>query len=1039
MRSLTNTMKKRLISFATKTLIALMLFVVVYAPIGDIVATLHTPTAFAQVAGTAAPTTPTAATPAATGNNKVEDSFCTLGGGVSTCIAGIYSVFAVSLTSVFAYIGGYIFSFAVQISLNSVTYSQLFLSSGWASVRDIANMAFIFMLIYIAITIIIEAETSNTMRTLAWVVTMALLINFSFFITRVVVDAGNLLAIQFYNAIPAKQTIQDAVNGNVSSALSALPNSVATSVSSMLPNAQTKDLTSTIMQAVQIQGLIGNNAFKQFNNSNGFLTALIVQMTVYTAVGVIFIILFIIFSQVGLKFLMRAIGLWFVIIVAPLAFAARAISNSSRPARKYYDMWQDALIKYSFYPAIFLFTFLITNSVINAMSLGNGIVPQIYASLSGVSGNSGATMVGLGVAIANVVLRMGIVVIMLWYGLSVADKVISTGNEMARGITGKIGAAVGGATFGMAARLGQRTIGQGAQRFAESATGRRLAATPILSGITRGARAIGGASFDVRGGGLAKAALKQTGITLGKPQEGGFAAVEAARIKKLTAVTAGLKPSALQMEKAYDDSVKNLSKEDREKLEKASKEYSETLAAQKEGTATVDDVKGKRKALMDLKDAIGNSVYDSVIKDAKKRAGAGITEEYAKTLETKSWKNLWGATSHPFIPIPGLYISQSDTQAANQIRGAKNESEQLLSVLRRAAAQSAAGAAAPRPSTTQAGRTGAPAVKIQPAQTQQGSVAGAAPTGRPTAPAVAPIVPIQPAQTQQGGVAGAAPTGRPTAPAAAPSPVVPQPQQRQTPPSTTTTATTPTARQVPPSSGAPGPTPAARQTPPTGGGFAPMVAPATQRPSTPTARPTPPSPTGGEGPARVIPAAQRPSTSSGGAPATSETAQDAASRIKREFTPVKDTGLVAPTTPHEAAATRQPMQPFNIKTGGELLQAQKEQAAKMGTIEKAVAGVQKTVTQTGREQVAAAKNEPARTRDMAEQVAKKVTPTLESKIAERGAELGFNKPANANTLRETGQATTTTAQWKTFNPNITIPAGAQTRTNPTTGQKEIKV
>ena len=104
--------------------------------------------------------------------------------------------------SIFAYIGGYVFSFAVQLTLQSVTYSLDFLTSGWTAVRDIANMAFIFILIYIAVVIIFKAETSGTMTMLAWVVVMALLINFSFFLTRVVVDAGNILAVQFYNAIP---------------------------------------------------------------------------------------------------------------------------------------------------------------------------------------------------------------------------------------------------------------------------------------------------------------------------------------------------------------------------------------------------------------------------------------------------------------------------------------------------------------------------------------------------------------------------------------------------------------------------------------------------------------------------------------------------------------------------------------------------------------------------------------------------------------------------------------------------------------------
>lgn len=117
-------------------------------------------------------------------------------------------MFTVGLASSLAYVGSSVFNIGVQMSLQSAAYSQLFLTSGWGAARDIANMLFIFILIYIAVTIIYSAETHGTMKTLAAVVVMALLINFSFFITRVVVDAGNILAVQFYNAIPATPVSQ---------------------------------------------------------------------------------------------------------------------------------------------------------------------------------------------------------------------------------------------------------------------------------------------------------------------------------------------------------------------------------------------------------------------------------------------------------------------------------------------------------------------------------------------------------------------------------------------------------------------------------------------------------------------------------------------------------------------------------------------------------------------------------------------------------------------------------------------------------------
>ena len=107
------------------------------------------------------------------------------------------------LATPFAWVGAAFFSIVVQLSLTSSAYALDFLAQGWTVVRDLANMTFIFILIFIALTIMFRAGTPGTIKTLATVVVVALLVNFSFFFTRVVIDAGNLLAVQFYNAIEA--------------------------------------------------------------------------------------------------------------------------------------------------------------------------------------------------------------------------------------------------------------------------------------------------------------------------------------------------------------------------------------------------------------------------------------------------------------------------------------------------------------------------------------------------------------------------------------------------------------------------------------------------------------------------------------------------------------------------------------------------------------------------------------------------------------------------------------------------------------------
>ena len=351
-----------------------------------------------------------------------KDGFCTT---ASTCISSVVYVFTVGLASSLAYVGSSVFNIGVQMSLQSAAYSQLFLTSGWGAARDIANMLFIFILIYIAVTIIYSAETHGTMKTLAAVVVMALLINFSFFITRVVVDAGNILAVQFYNAIPATPLSQTATQGSVGA-------SVVNTLG--LSPGDKKDLTYHFMDVIKVQKLLGQDSFKKFTDQNGFMTNVIVQITVYAMVGWIFAILALAFFAVGFKFIIRIIILWFVIIAAPLAFAMRAFASNDI-ARKLYNEWQSALLKFSFYPAIFLFILLIMIYIMKEMGRANGLIPDIFASLLPTTSGGTEAPVALGGALAIVLIRLGFVVIMLLFGLKAADQLVLHGSSAAEKVT----------------------------------------------------------------------------------------------------------------------------------------------------------------------------------------------------------------------------------------------------------------------------------------------------------------------------------------------------------------------------------------------------------------------------------------------------------------------------------------------------------------------------------------------------------------------------------------------------------------------------
>jgi hypothetical protein len=67
-------------------------------------------------------------------------------------------------------------------------------------VRDISNVFFILVLLYVAIQTILGLS-HETKKVVVHVIIMALLINFSMFFTKVVVDSSNMWALVFYNRI----------------------------------------------------------------------------------------------------------------------------------------------------------------------------------------------------------------------------------------------------------------------------------------------------------------------------------------------------------------------------------------------------------------------------------------------------------------------------------------------------------------------------------------------------------------------------------------------------------------------------------------------------------------------------------------------------------------------------------------------------------------------------------------------------------------------------------------------------------------------
>jgi hypothetical protein len=506
MHSLRNN-KKRILSWATKLATLLAVVVVIFQPFGEILltpivhaaapmvcekpypyaggVTIYDPRTSVAPTGTSCPTGYDLVSAANTSSDG-DNGGCSIWASTwSVCVSNIVYVFTVGLGTGVAYVGAYVFSLAVKLSLTSLAYGLDFITSGWSMVRDIANMFFILILIYIGVQVMFDAETSGAMKTLAWVVFVALVINFSFFFTRVVIDGGNILTIQFYNAIQPSTTLQNtAINTQA-------PNAAkygAAITGFFGAGGDTKDLTASIMGGLSVQTAFSNGSFSKFKDSSGngpatFLSNVVALSTIYIFIGAILFALAAAFFTAGIKFVVRIVVLWFTIIVAPMALVAWTVPRF----KGYFDRWFDTLIRNAiFYPVVFMFVFLVITQIMGRISGGGSIVTTIFGDLTQANNSGDTGLSYLLVIIAAIGIRLGFVLVMFYLAFKAADEVSDRGSDIAHTLAAKIPfmnglksyRRVGGVAF-------QQTAGRTANKLETGFKVPLLNRVPVLGQIMR--------------------------------------------------------------------------------------------------------------------------------------------------------------------------------------------------------------------------------------------------------------------------------------------------------------------------------------------------------------------------------------------------------------------------------------------------------------------------------------------------------------------------------------------------------------------------
>lgn len=381
------------------------------------------------------------------------------------------------------YVAGILLNYAIAYSVvgMSAFVSQIDgIKIAWGAIRDLANIVFIFLLVYIAVKTILGLTGTELKSLLAKIIIVALIINFSLFFTKVIIDASNVVAIQFYYAAVGKDN--DSENAGFSF-----------KIMEMLR------LTSIYNAGGRIStesGLFLDTGWNLNPKGYGiivlFMSSAVILITALT------------FFYAAAMFIARFAILVFLMATSPFAYVGLVLPKAS----EYVGEWWKMLIKQTLFAPVFLILMWIAITVV--------LDPKFI--LAGMDPNATWTDITNGVAKSVAIfLNFGLVITFMWFSLKMAQNV---GGKGAALITKAVGtAALGPVAFGL-----RKTIGQGAYRLAQSEAFQKAAAKGGLGGFVsnlglKTTRGVAKRSFDVR----AAPGVSALGVDMGKAGgKGGF-------------------------------------------------------------------------------------------------------------------------------------------------------------------------------------------------------------------------------------------------------------------------------------------------------------------------------------------------------------------------------------------------------------------------------------------------------------------------------------------------------------------------------------
>jgi len=357
----------------------------------------------------------------------------------------------------------------------------------WQAIRDISSIFIIFMLLYASFMLILDMseKTGGVGKMITNIVIGGILINFSFFITSILIDASNVVSLALYNGIVATPTATTGTGQTVNGQAVNCPPSTGgldtcTIAANTMVSTNQGNLGSIFMNLLKPQSIYTPNNTPLTNKS----TSAPLQILIQGAVGcVIMFTMGMSFLLASLAFVARLAILIVLLGFSPIWFAAMIFPILKEKAKHFTDQLYSQLV---FMP-IYLLLLYAAMTVLTKTTVFSAPSGNVFTG----------TGTGSFVPVNLIVLAINdfFILFLLNMPLVVAFSYGGAATDWLKGGVAKFGAANVWKNVG--SWSGRNTLGRGASRFNESNVMRNIYANNPRLGFlaSKGVSQISGAGF----------------------------------------------------------------------------------------------------------------------------------------------------------------------------------------------------------------------------------------------------------------------------------------------------------------------------------------------------------------------------------------------------------------------------------------------------------------------------------------------------------------------------------------------------------------